>query len=120
MAVSPVAVQEYTTKIRLRHGAWIKYWNNWAAARVDFIKVDIEGAELSFLRGAGGVLCDAPRPTILAEVQDIRTRPWGYAATELAHRDGNFLAVPEDGSTKFTNGSERITSRRGTEMTEIG
>jgi FkbM family methyltransferase len=50
--------------------------------RVDFIKLDVEGAELSFLQGACRILA-ASRPVILAEVQDLRTRPWGYRAHEI-------------------------------------
>jgi FkbM family methyltransferase len=91
--------------------------------RVDFIKLDVEGAELSVLRGAPQLLKNRPRPAILAEVQDIRTKPWGYPAREIiqylaaadycwfrplsnggleridAERekyDGNFVAVPEE------------------------
>jgi FkbM family methyltransferase len=91
--------------------------------RVDFIKLDVEGAELSALRGAPQLLSKKPRPVILVEVQDIRTGPWGYRAREvvrclvsakyhwfrpipdgslegldatLEEYDGNFVAIPEE------------------------
>ena len=51
--------------------------------RVDFIKLDVEGAELSVLRGATDLLNRNPRPVILAEVAKIRTAPWGYHAGEI-------------------------------------
>jgi FkbM family methyltransferase len=50
---------------------------------VDFIKLDVEGAELSVLEGAGNLLQGDSRPVILTEVQDIRTRAWGYRAREI-------------------------------------
>jgi FkbM family methyltransferase len=51
--------------------------------RVDFIKLDVEGAELTILKGAQGLLNCGPRPVILAEVQDVRTLPWGYRARKI-------------------------------------
>ena len=52
-------------------------------SKVDFIKLDVEGAELSVLYGVMRVLLRGSRPAILAEVQDIRTQPWGYTAREI-------------------------------------
>jgi len=90
---------------------------------VDFIKMDVEGAELSVLKGAAELLHRRPRPVILAEVQDIRTKPWGYPAREIIRflsaagyvwfrplpdggieemdaareeYDGNFVAIPDE------------------------
>jgi FkbM family methyltransferase len=90
---------------------------------VDFIKLDVEGAELSVLKGAANLLSSTHRPTILCEVQDQRTAPWGYSAgriieylrshayswfqldetgilrplsTNRSHYDGNFVACPEE------------------------
>jgi FkbM family methyltransferase len=51
--------------------------------RVDFVKLDVEGAELNVLKGAAGLLRSKRRPVILVEVFDIRTEPWGYRAREI-------------------------------------
>jgi FkbM family methyltransferase len=91
--------------------------------RIDFIKLDAEGAELEILRGASEILGRRPRPVILVEAEDIRTQPWGYRATailefleqldyscfaiggdvqllpataESRQDGGNFLAVPRE------------------------
>ena len=90
---------------------------------IDFIKLDAEGAELEILKGASEILNRRPRPVILTEAEDIRTKPWGYRATAIlefleqvgyscfaiggdaqllpatpeSRRDGrNFLAVPRE------------------------
>src|SRR5262249_33889730 len=92
-------------------------------SHVDFIKVDVEGAELDVLTGASRLLQNRPRPLIFAEVQDLRTAPWGYKAEEIVKFlndadftwfrlltngfvmrldinqrsfDGNFLACPKE------------------------
>ena len=88
----------------------------------DFVKLDVEGGELSVLKGAEALLGRVPRPVILCELLEQRTRPWGYharqiaehllgknfrwfevtAAGKLASMDdeielcGNFVAVPEE------------------------
>jgi len=73
---------------------------NWP--RVDFIKLDVEGGELSFLHGAREMLCGDMRPAILVEVQDIRTAPWGYAARDivrfLSDAGYSWFALADDGS----------------------
>jgi FkbM family methyltransferase len=52
--------------------------------KVDFIKLDVEGGELNVLKGAGKLLETEPRPVILCEVLDMRTKPWGYPARLIA------------------------------------
>src|SRR4029077_17385734 len=69
---------------------------------VDLLKMDVEGAELSALRGAGQLLGQRPRPVVLAEVQDVRTIPWGYPAKEiiayLSADDFRWFKPLDDGS----------------------
>jgi hypothetical protein len=50
---------------------------------VDFIKLDVEGAELSVLEGGEQLLSRQPRPIALVEVSDQRSAAWGYAASEI-------------------------------------
>jgi FkbM family methyltransferase len=98
--------------------------------RVDFIKLDVEGAELSVLQGTRDLLVRSPRPVILAEVQDVRTKPWRYCAKEILFYlselgydwfepkpngqmekialdsqkyDGNFVAVPQERVTSLSH-----------------
>ncbi|HZV88633.1 MAG TPA: FkbM family methyltransferase [Candidatus Binatus sp.] len=90
---------------------------------IDFIKLDVEGAERDVLKGAEKLLERQLRPVIFAEVQDLRTEPWGYPAKEIIEHllqrnyrwfkidadgwlqaldvsaskfDGNFVACPEE------------------------
>ena len=70
--------------------------------KVDFIKLDAEGAELSVLYGAVKLLNRDARPAMLVEVQDIRTKPWGYAAREilqfLMRMDYQWFAIAAKGA----------------------
>jgi FkbM family methyltransferase len=95
-------VEERTSKVRVevRRLDDVLQGMNWP--QVDFIKLDVEGAELSFLHGAQRMLRGDMRPAILVEVQDIRTAPWGYAAREivrfLSDAGYSWFALADDGS----------------------
>jgi FkbM family methyltransferase len=69
--------------------------------RVDFIKMDVEGAELEVLWGAEQLLDRRPRPVILAELVDSRTLPWGYRASAiydfLVGKDYRWFAITKEG-----------------------
>ncbi len=95
-------VEERTSKVRVEVRRLDDVLEGMSWPRVDFIKLDVEGAELSFLHGARRMLCGDVRPAILVEVQDIRTAPWGYAAREivrfLADVGYSWFALADDGS----------------------
>lgn len=95
-------IEERTSKVRVevRRLDDVLEGINWP--RIDFIKLDVEGGELSFLHGARRMLGGEVRPAILVEVQDVRTVPWGYAAREivrcLANAGYGWFALADDGS----------------------
>jgi FkbM family methyltransferase len=78
---------------------------------IDFIKLDVEGGELGVLKGAQDLLSRLPRPVVLCEVLEQRTRPWGYPGRliieYLSQKEfvwfelndkGNLLAIPQEQS----------------------
>lgn len=58
------------------------YCREHSCDRIDLLKIDAEGAELSVLSGARYVL-ENFRPIIICEVLDWVTEPWGYQAKKI-------------------------------------
>lgn len=56
---------------------------------IDLVKIDVEGGEWDVLCGGIDLFCSSPRPVVMCEFSDRRTRPWGYPAVEVY----NFLAA---------------------------
>jgi len=52
-------------------------------SRIDFIKADVEGAELGMLRGARAILGAAEPPVLLLEFEEERQRAFGSSCAEL-------------------------------------
>jgi hypothetical protein len=81
-SLRPPSVPQPTSTVAVR----VRTLDNWADEegidRVDFIKLDVEGAELSVLKGATGLLA-RKRPVLLVEVAPVRTAAWGYDAREI-------------------------------------
>jgi len=132
-SLRPPAVSEPTKAIAVSTKTLDGYLENESIHHVDFIKMDVEGAELEVLKGARQLLARSPKPVIMAEVEDIRTAPWGYAASSiydfLADRgyrwffitqgvlrpcprieqyDANLVAVPEGGLSQVSGLIERM------------
>jgi FkbM family methyltransferase len=82
-SLRPPAVDEPVRTVRVSVRRLDDVLAELGVSKVDFIKLDVEGAELSVLYGAMKLLRKESRPAILAEVQDKRTQPWGYAAREI-------------------------------------
>jgi FkbM family methyltransferase len=103
-SLRPPNVSAATSKARVR----VVSLDHWLAThkvnRVDFIKLDIEGAELSALRGARVLLQRRHRPVFLIEVYEVRTAPWGYSACEivqLLHLEGyRWFTLSDDGTPR--------------------
>jgi len=82
-SLRPPAVPEPTRLVRVSVRRLDDVLAERGIEQVDFIKLDAEGGELAVLEGGRRLLQTAPRPAILAEVEDIRTRPWGYPARKI-------------------------------------
>lgn len=81
-SLRPPAVAAATSKVRVAVTSLDEFLENARVQRVDFVKLDVEGAELDVLKGATRML-SANSPILLVEVFDVRTRPWGYRANEI-------------------------------------
>jgi FkbM family methyltransferase len=103
-SLRPPDVPVGTSNLRVRVSRLDSWLAKRAVGRVDFIKLDVEGAELGVLKGASQLLQRWPRPVILAEVQDVRTRPWGYRAKDiidhLANRGYKWFGLSDGGYVK--------------------
>ena len=82
-SLRPPALPDPTSTVRVRVRRIDDVLAERHVSKVDFIKLDVEGGELAALHGAMRLLHGESRPAILAEVQDVRTLPWGYRAREI-------------------------------------
>jgi FkbM family methyltransferase len=58
------------------------YWERQGRPRLDFIKVDVEGSELDFLKGAAATLARY-RPQLIMELSDLNLGKHGQCSGEL-------------------------------------
>jgi FkbM family methyltransferase len=109
-SLRPPATEEPTKTVRVRVRRLDEILFERRVSKVDFVKLDVEGAELSVLYGGMRLLQREPRPAILAEVQDIRTAARGYAAREiiqfLVRMDFRWFAIAAKGAPLPINCNE--------------
>ncbi len=71
----------YSMPIKVQVVTLDQYYHDTRLERLDFIKMDVEGAEKDVLTGGGECLQKA-RPAIMCELSDIRTLRWKYRPVE--------------------------------------
>jgi FkbM family methyltransferase len=101
-SLRPPAIKESVKTVRVQVRRLDDILSQLEISKVDFVKLDVEGAELSVLYGAMKLLQRESRPAMLVEVQDVRTRQWGYAAREilqfLIRMDYQWFAIAAKGA----------------------
>lgn len=81
-SLRPPAVFEPVKKVRVPITTLDRYLEKAEIGKVEFVKIDVEGAELDVVKGASKLLSDY-RPLILCELADVRTEPWGYFSVKI-------------------------------------
>lgn len=136
-SLRPPAVQSQTRTVPVEVVTFDAIASRLGVTKVDFVKLDVEGAELDVLKGALGLLQTAARPVLLVEVYDIRTQPWGYEAREIVEfldrqgykwfellsngsirpiapnlqvYDANLVAIPEERAELLSKNAELTTN----------
>ena len=77
------SVPESTRPTLVRVTTMDSYLEKHPTRPIDFVKLDVEGAEMDFLRGASRFLSSDSRPVIMCELADVRTEAWGYHSLEI-------------------------------------
>jgi len=82
-SLRPPAIKESAGTVRVQVRRLDDILSELEISKVDLVKLDVEGAELPVLYGATKLLQRKSPPAMLVEVQDVRTRQWGYASREI-------------------------------------
>lgn len=71
-----------STLVRVKVSTIDHYVPSVGLSSLDLVKIDVEGGELEVLRGAERAI-DRYQPVFVVEVEDRRTKQWGYAARDI-------------------------------------
>jgi FkbM family methyltransferase len=103
-SLRPPAVNAETRRVPVNVATLDDFLSSTCLTDVQFIKLDVEGAELDVLKGASNLLRQSSRPVFMVEVYDIRTQPWGYAARDivrfLTERGFEWYSLEESGTPR--------------------
>lgn len=77
------AVSEPIKKVQVQTTTLDDYLNRAGVQKVDFIKLDAEGAEIEIFMGASHLLSRSPRPVIMCELSEGRCLPWGHTCKDI-------------------------------------
>ena len=106
------AVSEPTKPIRVRVTTLDNYFQSTNIGHIDFVKLDVEGAEKEVLKSATTLLTHKPRPIIMGELADVRTEPWGYRSVEiyeyLAARGYRWFSMTPEGRLRSCQRKEHF------------
>lgn len=109
-SLRPPVVEAKTHKIRVDVTSLDEFRSRAGVQTIDFVKLDVEGAELEVLKGARSLLTAIPRPVMLIEVYDIRTGPWGYRAREIVRHlkqaEYEWFSLLDDGTPRAIESSK--------------
>lgn len=82
-SLRPPKVKEPVRRVTVPMTTLDSYVRQQGIAGIDFIKMDVEGAELEVLKGGASLLGGERRPIVMCEMQDKRTEAFGYRAREI-------------------------------------
>jgi FkbM family methyltransferase len=82
-SLRPPAVSEPTVKVEVPLIKLDSYLEKAQLPTVDFIQMEVEGAELGVLRGASKLFSPPYRPIFMCELADERTQPWDYQSVAI-------------------------------------
>lgn len=103
-SLRPPAVEEPLESFEVPVSTVDTYCMTYGITSIDFVKLDVEGAELDVLAGAQEFTTRTPRSVFLVELADVRTLSWGYQSSSiydaLASRGFRWYSVTEGGFLK--------------------